>query len=334
MIFQNFSPKQRQAMLWWAMPESKQYDAIVCDGSVRSGKTMAMSIGFLIWSMRNFDRESFAFCGKTIDSLKRNVIQPLQKWMEGIVQPKINLSKNYMDVQWLGHENRYYFFGGKDESSYTLIQGITLAGVLLDEAALMPQSFVDQAVARCSVTDSRLWFNCNPDGSEEHWFFQNWVGGEAASGKNRLHLHFTMEDNYALSDAVRQRYERMYTGVFYERYILGLWRMAEGLVYPMFDRSRHVVPDCMPPAGTGTFWQQDCGSTIMMDGNKIPERMKSITQRWSSWSERSIHLCGQSSLTRPLLLLWNVFGGTENSGFTRQIILFWTVSGMLARCLL
>ena len=209
MIFQNFSPKQRQAMLWWAMPESKQYDAIVCDGSVRSGKTMAMSIGFLIWSMRNFDRESFAFCGKTIDSLKRNVIQPLQKWMEGIVQPKINLSKNYMDVQWLGHENRYYFFGGKDESSYTLIQGITLAGVLLDEAALMPQSFVDQAVARCSVTDSRLWFNCNPDGSEEHWFFQNWVGGEAASGKNRLHLHFTMEDNYALSDAVRQRYERM-----------------------------------------------------------------------------------------------------------------------------
>lgn len=159
-----------------------------------------------------------------------------------------------MDVQWLGHENRYYFFGGKDESSYTLIQGITLAGVLLDEAALMPQSFVDQAVARCSVTDSRLWFNCNPDGSEEHWFFQNWVGGEAASGKNRLHLHFTMEDNYALSDAVRQRYERMYTGVFYERYILGLWRMAEGLVYPMFDRSRHVVPDCMPPAGTGTFW--------------------------------------------------------------------------------
>ena len=254
MIFQNFSPKQRQAMLWWAMPESKQYDAIVCDGSVRSGKTMAMSIGFLIWSMRNFDRESFAFCGKTIDSLKRNVIQPLQKWMEGIVQPKINLSKNYMDVQWLGHENRYYFFGGKDESSYTLIQGITLAGVLLDETALMPQSFVDQAVARCSVTDSRLWFNCNPDGSEEHWFFQNWVGGEAASGKNRLHLHFTMEDNYALSDAVRQRYERMYTGVFYERYILGLWRMAEGLVYPMFDRSRHVVPDCMPPAGTGTFW--------------------------------------------------------------------------------
>lgn len=58
-----------------------------------------------------------------------------------MVQPKINLSKNYMDVQWLGHENRYYFFGGKDESSYTLIQGITLAGVLLDEAALMPAIF-------------------------------------------------------------------------------------------------------------------------------------------------------------------------------------------------
>lgn len=55
----------------------------------------------------------------------------------------------------------------------------------------------------------------------------------------------------------------------------------------------------------------------MMDGNKIPERMKSITQRWSSWSEHSIHLCGQSLLTRPLLLLWNAFGGTENSGFDK-----------------
>lgn len=88
-----------------------------------------------------------------------------------------------MDVQWLGHENRYYFFGGKDESSYTLIQGITLAGVLLDEAALMPQSFVDQAVARCSVTDSRLWFNCNPDGSEEHWFFRTGLAEKLHLGK-------------------------------------------------------------------------------------------------------------------------------------------------------
>lgn len=85
MIYQTFSPKQIQAMLWWAMPKFRQYDAIICDGSVRSGKTMAMSIGYLLWSMRNFDHETFAFCGKTIDSLKRNVVTPIQKWMAGVM---------------------------------------------------------------------------------------------------------------------------------------------------------------------------------------------------------------------------------------------------------
>lgn len=256
MKFENFSPKQLTAMLWWELPEHKHYDAIVCDGSVRSGKTMAMSIGFILWSMKTFDRETFAFCGKTIDSLKRNVIVPMQKWLGGIVKPKINLSRNFMEIDWLGHQNRYYFFGGKDESSYALIQGMTLAGILLDEVALMPKSFVDQAAARCSVKGSRMWFNCNPDGSEEHWFYKEWlddVNGSAGK-KNRLHLHFTMEDNFAMPETVRQRYERLYTGAFYDRYVLGLWRAAEGLVYPMFSKELHVIPNKVPSIGEGKYY--------------------------------------------------------------------------------
>mgnify|MGYP002562712297 FL=1 len=168
MMYEKLSPKQLKSMLWWAQPDSKNYDAIVCDGSVRSGKTMSMTVGFVLWSVKNFDNENFAFCGKTIDSLKRNVITPMQKWLEGIVKIKVNLSRNFLDISTCGHTNRYYFFGGKDESSYQLIQGITLAGVLLDEVALMPRSFVEQALARCSVTGSKLWFNCNPEGPELH----------------------------------------------------------------------------------------------------------------------------------------------------------------------
>ena len=238
MIYTELSPKQLKSMLWWAWDDTKNYDAIVCDGSVRSGKTMSMTIGFVLWSMKNFHAENFAFCGKTIDSLKRNVITPMQKWLEGIVKIKVNLSRNYLDIKMCGHMNRYYFFGGKDESSYQLIQGITLAGVLLDEVALMPRSFVEQALARCSVTGSKLWFNCNPD-SSEHWFYKEWI--QKRSEKNALHLHFTMDDNYSLAADVKQRYERMYTGVFYDRYIRGLWVLAEGLVYPMFDRNRHII---------------------------------------------------------------------------------------------
>lgn len=230
MIFTKLSPKQLKSMLWWGQKDTKDYDAIVCDGSVRSGKTMSMTIGFVLWSGRVFDGENLAFCGKTIDSLKRNVITPLQKWLGGIVKFKINLSKNYMDITVATHTNRYYMFGGKDESSYQLIQGITLAGVLFDEVALMPKSFVDQALACCSVSGSKFWFNCNPE-SSKHWFYKEWI--LKSDEKNALHLHFTMEDNFSLSDEVKKRYKRSFSGVFYDRYIKGLWVLAEGLVYQM-----------------------------------------------------------------------------------------------------
>ena len=256
MIYESFSPKQLQAMLWWSLPESKNCDAIVCDGSVRSGKTMAMSVGFMLWSMKTFNKKDFALCGKTIASLKRNVVEPFKNWIEGIVKPKINYSQNYMEIKWLGHKNRYYFFGGKDESSASLIQGMTLAGILFDEVALMPQSFVNQALARCSVTGSKIWFNCNPNGSEEHWFYKEWIDevNGKAKDKNRLHLHFTMDDNFSLADDIRQRYERMYSGVFYERYILGMWVLAEGLIYPMFQKKVHVIPDIVPDRNKGEFY--------------------------------------------------------------------------------
>ena len=236
MMYSKFSPKQIRSMLWWA-DRSKNYDAIICDGSVRSGKTLSMTIGFVIWSCQNFSQETFAFCGKTIDSLKRNVITPMQKWLEGNAQIKINQSKNYAEITMNSHTNRYYFFGGKDESSYQLIQGMTLAGVLFDEVALMPRSFVEQALARCSVSGSKFWFNCNPE-SPMHWFYLEWICKH--DEKNAVHLHFTMDDNYSLSPAVKDRYERMYSGVFYDRYIKGLWVLADGLVYPMFNKTKHL----------------------------------------------------------------------------------------------
>lgn len=244
MMYSKFSEKQLRSMLWWTN-KSDNYDAIVCDGSVRSGKTMSMTIGFVLWSMTRFDKEIFALCGKTIASLKRNVIMPMQKWLEGIASIRTNQSGNYLDITMNGKTNRYYLFGGKDESSYQLIQGMTLAGVLFDEVALMPRSFVEQALARCSVNGSKFWFNCNPE-HPEHWFYQEWVDkqSEKTAEKHRLHLHFTMEDNLSLAPEVRERYERMYSGVFYDRYIRGLWVVAEGIVYPMFDKSKHVgVPE-------------------------------------------------------------------------------------------
>ena len=218
------------AMTWWNKPSLSEQDGIICHGAVRSGKTMALTCGFFLWSMTCFDRQVFALCGKTVGALRRNLILPMQDWLGGLLKITENRAENKLTVRMGGRKNTYYLFGGQDESSYMLIQGITLAGVLLDETVLMPRSFVEQAVARCSVNGAKLWFSCNP-GSREHWFYREWVC--KAQQKRLLRLHFTMEDNPALTEAVRSRYERLYTGVFYRRYVLGQWCAAEGRIYDL-----------------------------------------------------------------------------------------------------
>ena len=162
----------------------------------------------------------------------------LPDWLEGaglqLIERRV---ENKLIVTCGNRTNTYFLFGGQDESSYMLIQGITLAGVLLDEVALMPRSFVEQACARCSVPGSKLWFNCNPEGPQ-HWFYKEWI--LKCKEKNALHVHFTMADNLALDPQIRRRYETLYSGVFYRRYILGEWCVAEGLVY-QFDKDKHVT---------------------------------------------------------------------------------------------
>ncbi|WP_296690646.1 PBSX family phage terminase large subunit [Ruminococcus sp.] len=233
-----FSLKQRVAMKWWSSHRFSGYDAIICDGAVRSGKTLSMSLGFIIWASQRFDGGAFAMCGKTITSLRRNVITPMLTLLrENSFAIDERVSKNYLDITFNGHTNRIYLFGGKDESSAALIQGMTLSGVFFDEVALMPRSFVEQALARCSVKDSKMWFNCNPD-TPSHWFYKEWI--LKRKEKNALYLHFTMEDNPSLSQRVRKRYERLYSGTFYDRFILGKWTASQGIVYPMFSENDHV----------------------------------------------------------------------------------------------
>ena len=234
-----FSARQKTAMTWWASPKYRQFDAIICDGAVRSGKTLSMGIGFFLWAMKRFDGQQFALCGKTIVSLRRNVLHEILPWLAGLCfRCEEKRSENLLTVRCGGRENRFYLFGGRDEGSAALIQGITLAGVLFDEAALMPRSFVEQAGARCSVSGSRLWFNCNPEGPQ-HWFYREWIS--RAEERGALYLHFTMEDNPSLSPRIRARYERAYSGTFYRRFILGEWTAAKGLIYDFFSPEEYCA---------------------------------------------------------------------------------------------
>ena len=196
-----FSSKQRLVLHWWHRKKHWHKDAVICDGAIRSGKTLSMSLGFVMWASAKFNGMAFAMCGKTITSLRRNVVTPLLEMLRGsgfVCTEK--LSMNYIDISLNDKTNRFYLFGGRDESSAALIQGITLAGVFLDEVVLMPRSFVEQALARCSVNGSKMWFNCNP-GSPAHWFYCEWI--KKAREKNALYIHFTMDDNPALPERVK-----------------------------------------------------------------------------------------------------------------------------------
>lgn len=237
--FSPFSAKQKKVLTWWCDKSPvKDYDGIIADGAIRSGKTVSMSLSFVMWAMASFTGQNLAMCGKTIGSFRRNVLFWLKLMLRSREYSVVDhRADNLLVVRKNGIENYFYIFGGKDERSQDLIQGITLAGVFFDEVALMPESFVNQATGRCSVKGSKFWFNCNPDGPY-HWFKLNWI--DKANEKRLLYLHFTMDDNLSLAEEIKFRYRSMYTGVFFKRYILGLWAVAEGIIYDMFDDEKHV----------------------------------------------------------------------------------------------
>lgn len=248
-----FSEKQRKVLTWWrpGSPD-REKQAVICDGAVRSGKTLCTGLSFFCWAMSSFQNRSFALCGRTIQSVRRNLLSELIPLLENMgFRCEQKRSQNVIQVRLGKKRNSFYLFGGKDEGSASLIQGITLAGALLDEAALMPRSFVEQTAARCSVTGSRLWFSCNPE-SPAHWFYQEWI--LKAEEKNALRLQFTMEDNPGLSRKVRERYASTFQGTFYRRFVLGEWVAAEGLVYDFFDES--FVQDA--PEGPFEEWYISC----------------------------------------------------------------------------
>ncbi|MCQ2106539.1 MAG: PBSX family phage terminase large subunit [Fibrobacter sp.] len=281
------SKKQMMLLSWWR--ENSPYadfNGIIADGAIRSGKTVSMGFSFVLWAMTCYDKQNFAICGKTVGSVRRNVLVTLKRQLRARgFSIKERYSENLLIVSKGSVSNMFYMFGGKDESSQDLIQGITLAGAFFDEVALMPESFVNQATARCSVKGSKYWFNCNPAGPM-HWFRKNWIG--RCKDRGLVYLHFTMEDNLTLSADIVKRYMGMYTGVFYQRYILGLWVAAEGLIYDMFDRKVHVL-DKEPETEGAYYVSSDYGiqnATTFLLWRKVKDKNSWVCVREYYYSGR------------------------------------------------
>ncbi|MCR8983499.1 PBSX family phage terminase large subunit [Brevibacillus laterosporus] len=201
--FQPFSLKQKKLLAWWTDGSPyKDYDMVIAEGAIRSGKTISMIDSFITWSLAKHRHQNFIVAGKSMGALKRNVLEPMFQILTAKgIDYHYHRSENPHVV--IG-TNAYYLFGANNEASQDTLQGLTAAGAYLDEVALFPRSFVDQAIGRCSAetneNSAKVFSNCNPAGPYQ-WFKTDFI--DKAKEKRILVLHFTMDDNMSLSEKVK-----------------------------------------------------------------------------------------------------------------------------------
>lgn len=241
--FKPFSKQQQRLIYWWRPGlVSSENDFVIADGSIRSGKTIACIIGFLTWSQEMFEGESFILAGKTMGALKKNVVRPMLQILEAWGWSYTYI-RSGTDARIEIGSNVYYLYGANTEAAQDALQGLTAAGAYLDEAALFPRSFIDQAIGRCSVDGWKVWMNCNPEGPHAY-IKEEFI--DKATEKRVYRLHFVMDDNLTLSVDRKEAYRRAWSpgSVFYKRFILGLWVAADGLIYQQFaDNVKQYLVD-------------------------------------------------------------------------------------------
>lgn len=230
-----FSPKQK--LIFGFQKDSNRF--LICDGAVRSGKTVPMAIAFVLFGLLKFNNAKLGICSKTTRTAERNILDPLFS-IDGLpFKLKYNRGTMILTARMGAVSNEFHVFGANDEKAAAKVQGITLASVFFDEVVLMPESFVNQALARM-ITDpnSKAWFSCNPE-SPQHWFFKNFI--ETRKPRTR-YIHFDMRDNPLMTPEAIEAARSNFTGVFLQRYVYGLWSVAEGAIYPVFseDKSKYI----------------------------------------------------------------------------------------------
>ena len=203
-------------------------------GAVRSAKTVGANVRWLKYVLDTPKEYNILMVGRTLTSLERNVLLPISK----LVGPQNYVYKRSLKVARI-YGRKIMVEGGNDESAYSKIAGLTLGGAYVDEASLIPQSFWDMLISRLSEKGAQLFTTSNP-GNPSHYLKKSWLDREEEL--DLLSWHFKLTDNPWLDPAYVAELKRQYTGLFYQRYILGEWVAGEGAVYPNFQRDIHTVP--------------------------------------------------------------------------------------------
>ncbi|MFI8300001.1 PBSX family phage terminase large subunit [Streptomyces nigra] len=210
----------------------------VWEGSVRSGKTIASLLRWLMYVVTAPAGGQLVVVGKTYDTVARNVFGPLQD--PSIVGPEIAKLVSYTrgsSVAWiLGRQIEV--ITANDAKAEARLRGLTGAGAYVDELTLLPKEFFKRLVDRMSVPGALIFATTNPD-NPGHWAKKEWLNRADELGIRTW--HFVMDDNPALSEDYKARMKRNFTGLWYRRYILGHWVQSEGAIYEQFDVKKHVV---------------------------------------------------------------------------------------------
>ncbi|GAA2178534.1 PBSX family phage terminase large subunit [Brooklawnia cerclae] len=263
------------------------------EGAVRSGKTIGSLVRWLIFVRATLARSGqLVMFGRTRDAVWRNVIGPLQDAeLFGRVASQVIGNYGAPTVSIFGR--RVHVLGASDAKAEKVIRGMTVLGAYGDELTVVPEEFFKQMLARMSTPWSRMFGTTNPDGPR-HWLkvdfldrVAGWNGNITSTLPDWRVFHFNLEDNPSLTTSYVSSLKREYTGLWYKRFILGLWVQAEGAIYDMWDEATHIVPHASLPAmirtpGLGV----DYGTTnatrgIMLGLSITPQPRLYLVDEWA-----------------------------------------------------
>lgn len=202
------------------------------EGSVSSGKTWVSLVLWGFWVATMPADKLYLMCGKSLTTLKRNCLIPLE---ELFGRSNFQFSTSAKEAYLFGR--RILLEGANDARSESKIRGLTLQGAYCDELTLFPRDFFVMLLSRLRVPGAKLIATTNPD-SPEHWLKKEYI--DRRTELDMLVVRFLLDDNTTLDPQYVAAVKAEYTGVFYNRFILGEWCLAEGIVYPQFDRTQHV----------------------------------------------------------------------------------------------
>lgn len=228
-----YTEKQRELMRLWQRNELKRVNLL--EGSVSSGKTWISLVLWAFWVADMPQDKLYLMCAKSLTTLKRNCLILLQELVgENNFTFSIPEKEGYLFGRCV------MFEGANDARAESKIRGMTLQGAYCDELTQFPEDFFAMLLSRLRISGAKLIATTNPD-NPAHWLKENYI--DRADELDFLDVKFTIDDNTMLDDEYVRNIKLEYTGVFYERFILGLWVAAEGLVYPMFNREKHTFKE-------------------------------------------------------------------------------------------